>query len=474
MTARRGEWAAVAGLAVVAVLAWALVPTYPNYDAYFHLVWGRELAGGAKPAIEVYGAPTEHPLYLWLCAALSVLGTPADRTLVLVTVLSFVALVWATFCVGRACFGSPWPGLAAAFFVGSSFAFLIYAARAYVDVPFLALVLWAAALEAARPGRGVAVLAPLAVAGLLRPEAWVLAGLYWLWLARRARRPPWALLGLVLAAPVAWALFDLWLTGDPLHSLHATSELADELGRPRGVGEVPRAFVAFLADTARPPVALAAVLGAALVWRFRARVRAVHVLAGLFGAGGLTFLAAGLAGLSILPRYLTVPVVGLCLLAGFAFAGFTTLPADHRARTWWRRAAAALLVLGLVFVAVRATVVERLVTELRFGRDVHRDLVAILDDAAVRRDVRCGPLSFPNYRLVPDARWVLDLPAGRVVARSDRRPAFGVAIFVLGEKMLRRYGFADGASPSTNVPDPGFAPIARTGRFVAYARCPRR
>src|SRR5204863_260671 len=73
------------------------------------------------------------------------------------------------------------PAVAAAAFTGSSFALLLYAVRAYVDVPFLALVLWAGALEAARPRRGPLVMGLLALAGLLRPEAWVLAGLYWLW-----------------------------------------------------------------------------------------------------------------------------------------------------------------------------------------------------------------------------------------------------------------------------------------------------
>ena len=107
-----------------------------------------------------------------------------------------VALAWGSFRVGEACFGL-WPGLAAAAFVASSFAFLLYAARAYVDVPFLALVLWAAALEARAPRRGVPVMAVLAVAGLLRPEAWVLAGAYWLWCGWRRID----LLALAAAAP---------------------------------------------------------------------------------------------------------------------------------------------------------------------------------------------------------------------------------------------------------------------------------
>ena len=30
---------------------------------------------------------------------------------------------------------------------------------------------------------------------------------------------------------------------------------------------------------------------------------------------------------------------------------------------------------------------------------------------------------------------------------------------------------ADGASPTTNAPDPGFTPVARNATFSAYARC---
>ena len=61
---------------------------------------------------------------------------------------------------------------------------------AYQDIPFAALVIGAVLLEAQRSRRGVPVLALLALAGLLRPEAWLLAGVYWLWLAPVTARPP--------------------------------------------------------------------------------------------------------------------------------------------------------------------------------------------------------------------------------------------------------------------------------------------
>ena len=99
----------VAALAVLALVAALLVPTYPNYDTYFHLVWGRELMHGMKPDFEAYAAPTEHPLFLAICALVGLVGTDGERLIVLICVLSLVALAWGSFRVGEACFGL-WPG----------------------------------------------------------------------------------------------------------------------------------------------------------------------------------------------------------------------------------------------------------------------------------------------------------------------------------------------------------------------------
>ena len=101
---------------------------------------------------------------------------------------------------------------------------------------------------------------------------------------------------------------------------------------------MPRAFVTFLADVARPPVALAGVAGLVLAVR-RFGVARMAVPIALLGAGALTFVATGIAGLSIIQRYLTVPAVALCVLAGYAVLGFTTLEPGP-ARTRWRAAAA--------------------------------------------------------------------------------------------------------------------------------------
>ncbi len=460
--AGRRELAVFAALGALAVVAALLVPTYPNYDTYAHLAWGRELLHGHVPRVDVYAAPTQHPLWILISAgAVAVFGGAADRALVLGCVLALVALSWAVWRLGRACFGA-WTGAVAVLFVGSSFGFLLYAARGYLDVPFLALVLWAGALEAERPReRPRLVMALLLVAGLLRPEAWLLALGLWLWVGPHRLD----LLALALVAPVLWALSDLWLLGDPTASLTQTSALAEALGRERGIANVPRALVTNLADVARPPVFLAALLGVGLAWWQRGRLRSLHVPLALFGAGFLTFVGTGALGLSILPRYLTVPAVAVCLLGAWAVAGFTRLVAG-RARTLWARGTAAAVVVGLAFFAVQLGSWGALARELRFIRTTHQQVVALAAAPAVER---CRVVTLPTYRMIPDLRFELEAGAGRVRARSQiGADARGTAVFVVRpEKAVERFGRAAGVSDRFDVLPAGpSAPVGSWFRVV--------
>ncbi len=496
------ERLALAALALAAVAAWALVPTYPDYDAYHALIWGRDLVDGVTPGYEDPFAPTPHPLHIALGALLSLAGEHADRLLVLVSVLSLVALIAGAFALGRALFGAA-AAIAGAAFVGSSFAFLLYAVRAFVDVPFLALVVWAAVLAlrehrgrvssrevladaskglagastSSKAGGAVAPMALLVAAGLLRPEAWVLAGLYWLWcLPGRSTVARAGLLALAAAAPVLWCLGDLAVTGDPLFSLTNTQALSDTLDRERGLASVPSSFVTFLADLARPPVALAGLIGLGLALR-RSGWRPLVIPLALLGAGVLTFVAIGVAGLSLIPRYLTVPAVALCVLAGYAVMGFATLPPGP-ARDRWRRSAIGAAVVGTAFLVVKAGSFGALRSELRFIERTHDDLTALLAEPRVREGMRCGALTLPTYRLVPDARWRLDAGAEQVRTRAGAdetvRARGAVAVYIVGdEKFERRFGRADGVSRATNRPPAGAATVSR-GPLRAYVVCGAR
>jgi hypothetical protein len=228
---------AILWISLTALVLWAVYGTgYVAYDGMYSLVWGADLAHGQQPDLEVPVAPTPHPLANLMGALLSPFGDGAPAILLGAVMLSFGLVGWAAVGLGRALFS--WP-------VGLGFAFVLLtrellvneALQASIDIPFLALVLWAAALEARKPRRGAAVLVLLGLAGLLRPEAWFLAAVYWFYLwpqATSKRRTALALLA--ASAPLLWASFDLVVTGDPLFSLHGTQDLAAELDRPRRVG----------------------------------------------------------------------------------------------------------------------------------------------------------------------------------------------------------------------------------------------
>ena len=152
-------------------------PTYPNYDSIYSLIWGRELVHGHLPTFEAYRAPTQHPLWVGLGAVLSVFGQSADRILLGLTLASFVLLVVAVYRLGKTVF-TPLVGLAAAALIVARLDFPFLAIRGYIDVPYLCLIVWAAALEAQRPKRGGPVWLLLICAGMMRPEAWLFLGLY--------------------------------------------------------------------------------------------------------------------------------------------------------------------------------------------------------------------------------------------------------------------------------------------------------
>ena len=83
----------------------------------------------------------------------------------------------------------------------------------------------------------------------------------------------------------------------------------------------------------------------------------------------------------------------------------------------------------------------------------------------------------PNHRLIPDVRWVLDLPEERVVARSDKANA-QKGRGTRDPRRAARSSCARGSTPNDdseadalrNVPPAGYERIA-TPFYSAYARC---
>jgi hypothetical protein len=468
-------WAFVA-LTIVAVVGFFVRVTYPNYDSYYSLIWGREVAHGQLPSFEAYRAPTEHPLAVTLGAVLSIFGHHADRLFVLLTLLSLVALAAGTYRLGRVCF-NPAIGGIAAFLILTRFDFPSLAVRGYIDIPFLATVVWAGALEAARPRRGTSVFVLLAAAGLMRPEAWLLSGLYFLWMSWHAswrERFQYALLTAI--GPIGWMATDLIVTGNPLFSLTSTKDLAAALQRQKSGSGVLSALPYDLRITAKTPVYVAGLIGMALaLWRYPMRSLIPFIL---FCAGVFTFVATGLVGLSVIVRYLLVPVLMMSLFAAVAVGGFTLLRRGSGGRRVWAAGAGLAVALAIVWTAFHAPSFVRFNNELVFRGESGRGLYALLGKPAVKKGLRCGPLSLPTHRLIPDSRWILDLPAHKVIARSQdspsakRRMRYGVAIVPTSRQNVVRNAFTDTTKSIVVVPPPGFDRVAVGPYYAAYVRCP--
>ena len=458
--------AVLAGIIGAYTLASVLGPGYPGYDASWSLVWGQQMASGTLPTYDAAVAPTPHPLANAVAAPLSLLGDGGERALVGLSFLSFAALLAGMVQLGRNLAG--WlAGAVAALMLGTRDLLHREVAFASIDIPFLALVVWAAALEAGAPKRGRPVLVLLTLAGLLRPEAWLLTAAYCYWLAvgrRPARRFG---LGLVaVAAPVLWALSDLAITGNPLHSLTQTRTLANALDRPRGLitalNELPSSFEAVLGI----PVLAAGLIGVAGTLLISPRRTALPLV--IAAAGIVAFVAIGAAGLPVLVRYLLVPAAMLCAAAG---VGIALVRLNPGVRSMPVAAAVAMLSLAAIPQTVQATRQARDFTAAR--GHVQRDLRALSATPEFREaSRRCPQIRVADLQMRPtlllleggaDPRRVVvgDLAEGErglVLTYARQPPASGVGRRVPG----------DVRPPAVPA---GGRPVAMNDSWRAYAVC---
>ena len=148
--------------------------------------------------------------------------------MVLGSIASFVAVVAGIYRLGRLCFG-PLVGLLAALLAAEPL-LRREPRRAGLPRHLLRGADRVGGRAGGRTARGAArpCFLTLAAAGLLRPDAWVLSGAYWLWCCLAARRDTpgtrgCRYLALAAIAPVLWALVDAMVTGNPLYSLTSTA-----------------------------------------------------------------------------------------------------------------------------------------------------------------------------------------------------------------------------------------------------------
>lgn len=479
-------WAklAFAVMCVLALVGYFAFPTYPTYDSFYALLWGRDLLHLHMPDFNVYRGPTEHPLALAFGALCSIVGQSGARLVVLGSIVSFVALVAGLYRLGRLCFG-PIVGAFAGLLVLSRFFIENLAAQGYLDISYVALVVWATALEIERPRRGPLVFLLLAAAGLLRPDAWVLSGVYWLWCAYPAdTQTRLRYLALAAIAPLLWIGVDAMVTGDPLYSLHSTSGLASELERTQGFSSVLSSTWNYAVRIDKLPVVLGSVAGAVIaVWLTPRRVLVPLVVLGtlLF-----VFVAEGAVGASVVDRYMIGSSVVMLVFCAVAVGGWSMLEPGTALRRVWVVAAALLILYGAASAANTLSL-SSLRTTLADHENFHEGLASALHSPAVAAELKsCPLLSLPNNKLIPDARWILGSTGQHdIVARSeasadalkgshqleDRLRRGSVAVYPLGEAVFVDAIVDVGDDPRNQVPPAEYKRLYTSRYYAVYANC---
>ncbi len=406
----------IAGLlAAVQALALGRLPLN-LYDISFTLDWGRELIHGELPDVQVMGASTPHPLSILSGAFAALFGGGALDAMRAVVFIAGGAVGVSLLAMGRAC-RQVGIGVVAvlALMLSAPFVDATLGQATASDLPSLAAVLGALALELARPRRGVGPLALLAVAGLWRPEAWLLSGVYWLYVApARDWRGRAQLAALAVSAPVLWCATDLVLTGNPLYSLTYTRESTMAAKRPTGFTHVPSALGDTLTGYFSTPILIGAAAGVALDLRLR---RLPRLLSMALVLTVLAFAAIGAASMPLDDRYALPTTVLLALYFGFFVIGWRRQEQGALRRVWMLLAGV-VAVLALVLAPSNMRELARAHGSLSAQARTEGQLDSLLRPAAVRRLVKsCGPIQ-ASWRIVPILAYE---PRGRSAQAPDRQ-----------------------------------------------------
>jgi hypothetical protein len=452
---------------------------FANYDTLYALAWGGQLSRGELPAYGVPIAPTPHPLIEALGVLLSPLGASASENVAVA--LGFLALSacgWVVYRLGALWFGRAAGALAAVILL-TRVPVLSYGVRAYVDVPYMLLVLCALLLESQRrarqePPAGASVFVLLALAGLLRPEAWAFAGLYWIYLLRRTppgeRSPAWIARTALLAAgaPLLWVLSDLLITGHPLWSLTNTRHTASTLHRNTGAAQVPEYIPRRIGEILRPTVLLGAALGGALslLWM---RARALPgAVAGVLAVA--VFAAFSTLGLPINTRYAFLASAILCIFCGAGVFGWTRLRREDPHRRWWMAGAIVVGAALLVSAPGQYHAADGELGKLRPLQSIEGDLLALVESHTIT--LRCGPVGVPNHEPVPLLSLYLQTsPENIISAEGTQHISSGIYLDPASAKVERLYA-VDARDPvaPVSVP-PGFTAVGANRSWLIFQRC---
>ncbi|HEX6602017.1 MAG TPA: hypothetical protein VF030_05195 [Solirubrobacterales bacterium] len=475
-----------AWVAAVSGMLLLLFPVgFPNYDTIYALVWGRELAHLESPDMGAALPPTPHPLTeLW-----GLVTTPLGDGMVTLTMIgAYVSLGLIGFFVYRlgTIWFDRWIGATAALIVLTRAPFLSNGLRAYIDLPYIALCLAALLVEAKRPRAGWPVLALLALAGLLRPEAWLFAAVYWLYLCfdfrpmglkprytsgnRPVGRGEAVWLGaLALAGPVLWALFDWVTTGSPTYSWTGTKETVETLERQTGPVDLVLYGPRRLGEVLQWPGMVGALGGVVLGLASLRRRSVLGVAAAALALAAFAILACG--GLAILPRYTMLAAAILTIFVAVGLLGWRLLEPSHPWRRRWQFFAGIVAAMFVIWLPNQWDLDSKVDADLTNQARIEGDLSDLIDSGAF--EPLCGKIAVPNHRAVPRLAFGLDIKPTQVISASEEGvPDRGYFVAPANDFVIHNFILDpnDPTDPSFPVPD-GFTEVAANESWVLYRRC---
>jgi hypothetical protein len=507
---RVSSWLAPAAwIAAVTAALLALFPVgFPNYDTIYALVWGRELAHGASPDYGSALPPTPHPLADLVGLVTTPLGDGAITVTMVIAYASLGLVGYLVYRLGSLWFDR-WIGAVAALIVLTRAPYLSNGLRAYVDLPYIALCLGALLIETRKPRAGWPVLALLALAGLLRPEAWLFSLAYLCYLLlgpERSSRPRGveeemrapleradtqsagligpalvrargtlisprgaALAALALAAPLLWALFD-WITaGSPTYSFTGTQQTVEALARKTGPVDLvlygPRA----LGEVMQWPGMVGALGGVVLGFAFLRRRSALGIAAAALALGAFALLAC--AGLAIIARYTMLAGALLAVFAALALLGWRLLEADHPWRQRWQLFAALVALIFVLWLPNQWDLDSTVNSDLTNQGTIERDLTHLVDAGAFRP--LCGPIAVPNHRAIPRLAFGLEVKPTQIVSATEQGvPRHGYFVDPASPFVIHNFILDPNDPTRFSLAKPqGFHLVAQNESWKVYRHC---
>jgi hypothetical protein len=453
------------GIAATAVLLRVITGVgFANYDTLYALAWGGQLSRGSTPAYSVPIAPTPHPLIELLGLMLAPLGPNATVSVtVAIGLLALAACAWVIYRLGAHWFGWPAGALAGLIFITRG-EVLSYGVRAYVDIPYLLLVLCALLLETRRRRAGAPVLALLALAGLLRPEAWAFSGLYWLYLGDH-RNP--RLLAIAASAPLVWVLSDFAITGNPLWSLTNTQHTAETLHRYTGIANVPQYIPRRIGEILSAPVLFGAAVGGVLSLSWLRRSALLGAVVGVIAV--VVFAAFASVGLPINTRYAFLAAAILCVFCGAGVFGWTRLERGDPRRHWWMAASVVVLLALIGYIPSQYRTAHRAMVKLARQQSIEGDLLALVHSHAI--NLRCGPVGVPNHAPIPLLSLYLKTSPRNIVSLQSGHIHSGVYVDPASKNVEEDYVLdPDDPHETVSVP-PGFTEASTNRSWLIFQRC---